>query len=928
MHQAIECARSGAASANKAAEMYGIPKSTLKDRLSGRVQPGSRPGPHPYLMPSEEAELASHLIEAAAIGVGKTRSEVMRIAQEVAEAKGVLKQTRISSGWWRRFLERNPALRLRAGDATAGVRIDAINEESMRGYFGLLKEVYDELDFEAHPERIYNMDETGVPLNPRPPKVLAKKGQKKVRYRCSGQKAQITVVGCCSATGQAIPPFIIFAAKQLNALWMRNEVAGSRYAVSENGWIDQELFHFWLTEHFLQHAINSGPILLLLDGHSSHFKPDTIHFAKEQNVVVFCLPPHTTHECQPLDCSLFGPLKVHWRHVCHEFHQKNPNGTITKLNFTGLFKQAWLKAISVENIVNGFKKSGVFPFDPTRVSALKKLDGSDDGDDSRHNGGSSDDESSEKDHNGDPSGESCPSDDDKPSGDEPLSECNVVDNGLDSAYVFTEDDLLCNENFNPFDLTEEVSFSAEEEALYQQRFEEGYDLFDSRYLTWLEQFHPEALPADRYTLISAPVTSTPQVSSLSPDMEQPHAEEAPSTTPTSGSTSKPKVASSTSLTGGSTSKVASSTSLTDGSSSEATPSTSPTGGSTSKVASSTSLTGGSTSKVASSTSLTGGSSSEATPSTSPTGGSTSKVAPSTSLTGGSISKVASSTSLTGGSSSEVTPSTSPTGGSTSKATPSTSPTGGSTSKAVPSTSPTDDSNSEVGFKYTPSGKLNSKGSSSTSTTNSSSGSTSFISSFLPSLPNTTPSRPNTKKQSGARVLTSRECLDLLKEKEMKKQKEKEEKEKRKLERERKKEEREKELQRKAEERARRAAEKARKQAEKEKKTQERIAERAKKAQEKASKAPATRKRPRSTAIPTETRPLDKEPRSKTPKVIDDSIDFDRCCACFGLYADDAGTDREWIECSCSRWIHEDCVENVIYDANSKELLCPVCLSSV
>ena len=41
MHQAIECARTGATSANKAAELYGIPKSTLKDRLSGCVQPGS-----------------------------------------------------------------------------------------------------------------------------------------------------------------------------------------------------------------------------------------------------------------------------------------------------------------------------------------------------------------------------------------------------------------------------------------------------------------------------------------------------------------------------------------------------------------------------------------------------------------------------------------------------------------------------------------------------------------------------------------------------------------------------------------------------------------------------------------------------------------------------------------------------------------------
>ena len=63
MHQAIECTRSGAASANKAAEMYGIPKSTLKDRLSDHVQPGRCPGPHPYLMPSEEAELASHLMK-------------------------------------------------------------------------------------------------------------------------------------------------------------------------------------------------------------------------------------------------------------------------------------------------------------------------------------------------------------------------------------------------------------------------------------------------------------------------------------------------------------------------------------------------------------------------------------------------------------------------------------------------------------------------------------------------------------------------------------------------------------------------------------------------------------------------------------------------------------------------------------------------
>ena len=65
---------------------------------------------------------------------------------------------------------------------------------------------YDEFGFDDHPERIYNTDETGVPLQPRPPKIVAAKGQKKIHFRTSGQKSQITVIVCGSATGQVLPP--------------------------------------------------------------------------------------------------------------------------------------------------------------------------------------------------------------------------------------------------------------------------------------------------------------------------------------------------------------------------------------------------------------------------------------------------------------------------------------------------------------------------------------------------------------------------------------------------------------------------------------------------------------------------------------------------------------------------------------------------
>ena len=42
---------------------------------------------------------------------------------------------------------------------------------------------------------------------------------------------------------------------------------------------------------------------------------------------------------------------------------------------------------------------------------------------------------------------------------------------------------------------------------------------------------------------------------------------------------------------------------------------------------------------------------------------------------------------------------------------------------------------------------------------------------------------------------------------------------------------------------------------------------------------------------------------------DNEIDVNMCCVCFGMHGDGAGTGREWLECQCSRWIHEDCINN-------------------
>ena len=53
MTRAIDAVKSGELGINRSALKYGVPKTTLKDRIAGRVKHGTKPGPVAYLDPSE-----------------------------------------------------------------------------------------------------------------------------------------------------------------------------------------------------------------------------------------------------------------------------------------------------------------------------------------------------------------------------------------------------------------------------------------------------------------------------------------------------------------------------------------------------------------------------------------------------------------------------------------------------------------------------------------------------------------------------------------------------------------------------------------------------------------------------------------------------------------------------------------------------------
>ena len=88
-------------SVRKAAETYGVLKSTLGDRVSGKVDLDAKPGPTPYLKTFEKEELASFLICCSKIGYLRTRSQVLGLVQQIVNSKGL--DASVSDGWWERF---------------------------------------------------------------------------------------------------------------------------------------------------------------------------------------------------------------------------------------------------------------------------------------------------------------------------------------------------------------------------------------------------------------------------------------------------------------------------------------------------------------------------------------------------------------------------------------------------------------------------------------------------------------------------------------------------------------------------------------------------------------------------------------------------------------------------------------------------------
>ena len=158
------------------------------------------------------------------------------------------------------------------------------------------------------PDDIFNCDETGLFYRALPDKTLAQKKQAVKGGKCS--KDRLTVLLCCSCTGEKLKPLVIGKADKPRAFkGIQVEQLPVQWRANSKAWMNTQCFSEWLGNVNLKMKMHKRKILLFMDNVSSHVASDITL----SNVTIKFLPANTTSCLQPLDAGIIKTFKMYFR---------------------------------------------------------------------------------------------------------------------------------------------------------------------------------------------------------------------------------------------------------------------------------------------------------------------------------------------------------------------------------------------------------------------------------------------------------------------------------------------------------------------------------------------------------------------------------------------------------------------------------------
>lgn len=318
----------------------------------------------------QETILAEYLEECSKMAYGLSTAALRKVAYDMAKHNNIKIppswEEKKSAGkeWMRGFLFRNQKLTIRKPESCSLSRLTSFNKHNVETFFRNLETILKKYPQLADGARVFNLDETGLTTVQKPKKIIARKGLKQLNQVTSGERGElVTLLVCISATGTFIPPVMVFPRKNFKQHMITGAPAGTMGLAHPSGWMTSDLFSS-VMQHFIKHtnSTKDNPTLIICDNHESHMGIKVLESAKENGVILLTLPPHCSHKMQPLDLTVFGPLKAYYNSEVDAWMLRNPGIPMTIYQIADCVGNALPKALIPSNIISGFKKSGIFPF--------------------------------------------------------------------------------------------------------------------------------------------------------------------------------------------------------------------------------------------------------------------------------------------------------------------------------------------------------------------------------------------------------------------------------------------------------------------------------------------------------------------------------------------------------------------------------------
>lgn len=208
--KAYNAVKSEKISVRKAALQYGVPYQTLRDRLTGKVDIENY-GNETIFSKEEELAIVEHLQSCARLGYGFSNPGLQKTAGEMAFEFGRRPTDKpLSNSWLYSFLgrwkENITSLKPAALDTN---RAKYVTPECVDNYCKNLNETVRSLGLHEKPEFIYNLDETGISPEHRPPNIIAPV-REKAHAVTSPRSSTTTLIACVNAAGTHLPPYFVF----------------------------------------------------------------------------------------------------------------------------------------------------------------------------------------------------------------------------------------------------------------------------------------------------------------------------------------------------------------------------------------------------------------------------------------------------------------------------------------------------------------------------------------------------------------------------------------------------------------------------------------------------------------------------------------------------------------------------------------------